>query len=215
MKRFLAPAIIAVAALAAGGIAIAATGSDDRDDTPTAASAQADDDTSTQDSASSSTPGSPPTVNVIETEGLGAVLTDAGGQVLYAADEEADPDVVCTDACEEFWAPVDAGSGTPTGVAGLTGLDVAERPDGSRQVTHDGRRLYTFTLEGPGEATGDGFSDTFDGQLFTWHAVVVDETTAVGTAPVGGAATEGTTAPGDTDVAGTSTAGDIYDYPDN
>jgi predicted lipoprotein with Yx(FWY)xxD motif len=214
MKRFLAPAVIAIAAVAAGGIAIAATGSNDSDDTP-AASAPADDDTSTPDAASASTADSPPTVTVIHIDGLGAVLTDTEGDVLYAADEEvADPDVICTDACEEFWAPLAASSEAPTGVAGVTGLDVAARPDGTQQVTHNGHRLYTFTLDEPGEASGEGFADTFDGQRFTWHAVVIDET-AGDTAPVSGAATEATTAPSDTDVAGTSTADDIYDYPDN
>ena len=44
------------------------------------------------------------------------------------------------------------------------------RPDGSRQVTFDGRLLYRF-LEDPdtGTVTGNGFADTFDGQAFTWH----------------------------------------------
>ena len=37
-------------------------------------------------------------------------------------------------------------------------------------MTFDGRRLYRFADDpGPGEVTGDGFADTFDGTLFTWH----------------------------------------------
>ena len=51
-------------------------------------------------------------VDTTEIDGLGRVLTDADGNVLYASDEEAaDPDVVCTDACAEFWIPVDLVSG--------------------------------------------------------------------------------------------------------
>jgi hypothetical protein len=46
-----------------------------------------------------------------------------------------------------------------------------DRPDGSQQVTLDGAPLYTFTQEGPGEVTGDGASDSFGGEDFTWHAV--------------------------------------------
>jgi predicted lipoprotein with Yx(FWY)xxD motif len=60
---------------------------------------------------------------------------------------------------------------------------VAERPDGTRQVTLDGRRLYTFVQDEPGEVTGDGFSDAFDGQQFTWHVV------SVGSAPSQGGGT--------------------------
>jgi predicted lipoprotein with Yx(FWY)xxD motif len=180
MKRFLAPAIIAVAALAAGGIAIAATGSDDGADS-----------TSTPSSAPDSSSESTPTVNLVQIEGLGPVLTDSEGRVLYTADEEADPDVLCTDACEEFWAPAEAGSAAPTGASGVTDLDVAERPDGTQQTTHEGRRLYTFTLDEPGEAGGEGFSDTFDGQRFTWHAVVVDTDAASATVTDDSAATTG------------------------
>ncbi len=41
------------------------------------------------------------------------------------------------------------------------------------QVTYSGRPLYSFTQEGPGEVTGDGFQDAFGGQQFTWHVVSV------------------------------------------
>lgn len=190
MKRLLAPALIIVAALAASGLALTARGSDDTD----GPSVVAPDGTDSEDAASTST------VNLVQIEGLGAMLADAEGRVLYAADEEAaDPDVLCTDACEEFWEPLAAGSGAPTGAPGVSDLDVAERPDGTAQVTHQGRRLYTFTLDSPGEATGEGFSDTFSDQRFTWHAVVVDQTSG------GGTVTADT--PG--------TAGDLYDLPES
>ena len=45
-------------------------------------------------------------------------------------------------------------------------------------MTYEGHRLYTFTQDSPGKASGNGFSDTFGGQRFTWHAVVVDATSA-------------------------------------
>jgi len=159
MKRFLAPAVITVAA-----ITLAACDSNE-DAASVATEAAAD---------GGASPAPLSTVSVTQIEGFGKVLTDTEGRTLYMADEEADHDVVCTDACEEFWAPFSAGSETPTG-AGVDNLGVAERPDGSTQVTLDGRRLYTFTQESAGEVAGDGLSDTFGDQRFTWHAAVVDE----------------------------------------
>jgi predicted lipoprotein with Yx(FWY)xxD motif len=210
MKRLLAPAIISAAALA-----LAACGSDDGD-SGSAAAANTES-ASAPESPATTSAGSTPTVSVTEIEELGPVLTDGEGRVLYVSDEEAaDPEVVCTDACEEFWAPMEAGSEASTGASGVTGLDVFERPDGTMQVTHDGLRLYTFTLDDPGEATGEGLSDTFDGQRFTWHAVVVEETAATG--PAGSGVPEAGTAAttGSEDTSGATTtpaAGDVYDDP--
>jgi predicted lipoprotein with Yx(FWY)xxD motif len=218
MKRLLAPAIISAAALA-----VAACGTDDGDSGSAAAanavSASAPDSASASDSPASSA-GSTPTVSVTEIEEFGPVLTDAEGQVLYVSDEEAaDPAVVCTDACEEFWAPAEAGSEAPTGAEGVTGLDVFERPDGSMQVTHEGLRLYTFTLDESGEATGEGLSDTFDDQRFTWHVALVDETAATGSADSTASAVPADSTPaaaGSSATSGATTtapsAGDNYDY---
>jgi predicted lipoprotein with Yx(FWY)xxD motif len=185
MKRFLAPAVITVAALS-----LAACGSDD-DDTSSVTTAAAG-------STAASASGSATTVKVTQIEGFGAVLTDAEGHALYMSDEEAaSPDVVCTDACEQFWAPLEASSGSPTGV---DELGVEDRPDGTKQVTYDGHRLYTFTQESAGKVTGDGFSDTFGGQQFTWHVVVTDEAGVTpatgGGTPTGSNQETGTTAPG-------------------
>jgi predicted lipoprotein with Yx(FWY)xxD motif len=106
-------------------------------------------------------------------DGIGDVLVDANGAALYAADEEMNGDVLCADACAATWIPltVPAGDGGPTAAGDLANdLGVAKRPDGSEQVTFDGRRLYSFADDpGPAQVTGDGFSDTFDGTRFTWH----------------------------------------------
>jgi predicted lipoprotein with Yx(FWY)xxD motif len=99
-------------------------------------------------------------------DGVGDVLVDSDGAALYAADEEVGGDVLCTEACAAIWIPLTVPAG-----GDLEGdIGVAERLDGPDQVTFDGRRLYRFAEDpGPGEVTGDGFADTFDGQLFTWH----------------------------------------------
>jgi predicted lipoprotein with Yx(FWY)xxD motif len=162
MKRLLAPVV-----LAAGALTLAACGSDDDGSSPSTSASSAG-------AASTAT-----TVEVVNIDGVGETLADAEGRVLYTADEEAaNPDVVCTDACEQFWHPLTVGSEQPTGGPGVADLGVTERPDGTMQVTYEGHRLYTFTQDSAGKASGDGFADTFGGQRFTWHAVVVDAASA-------------------------------------
>ena len=154
MKRLLiaVAAVVAVAVLAACGGG-AGGGSDSPAAAPSSSSA---------------------TVSVEEIGEEGRVLVDSAGKALYTSEEEAEDDVVCTEACADFWIPLTIDQGAPTGDAVAGALGVAERPDGTRQVTLDGKRLYTFVEDGPGEVTGDGFSDAFDGQQFTWHVVNVD-----------------------------------------
>jgi predicted lipoprotein with Yx(FWY)xxD motif len=151
----------ALAALAvAAALVLAACGGGDGGDAPEPASASGGSDAAE-------------TVSVMNVDGVGDVLVDSGGAALYAADEEMNDDVLCTEACAAIWIPLTAPAGGdgPTADGDLEGdIGIAERPDGPDQVTFDGRRLYRFADDpGPGEVTGDGFSDTFDGQLFTWH----------------------------------------------
>jgi predicted lipoprotein with Yx(FWY)xxD motif len=133
------------------------------------------------DSASPASGNDTATVSVEDLGDAGSVLVDSAGQALYTSDEEADSDVLCTDECTSFWIPLTIDAGAPTGDAVSGELGLAERPDGTRQVTLDGRRLYTFVEDEPGEVTGDGFSDAFGGQQFTWHVVGADGSTEGGT----------------------------------
>jgi predicted lipoprotein with Yx(FWY)xxD motif len=146
--------VVAVLALAACGGA----GYDNSDSSP---AAQSGDETAT--------------VSVEELEDSGRVLVNSAGQALYTADEEADSSVVCTGACTTFWIPLTIDGGAPSGSSLPSELGIVERGDGTRQVTFDGKRLYTFVEDEPGEVTGDGFSDAFDGQQFTWHVASVGD----------------------------------------
>ena len=132
------------------------------------------------DDSSDSSPAAPSgdvtaTVSVEELGDSGRVLVDSAGKALYAADEEADSNVVCTGACTSFWMPLTIDGIAPSGNSLPGKLGVAERRGGTRQVTFDGKRLYTFVEDEPREVTGDGFSDAFDGQQFTWHVVSVGD----------------------------------------
>ena len=72
-----------------------------------------------------------------------------------------------------IWPPLAApSSGQPTAGDGVSGkLGTVKRPDGTRQVTLDGRPLYRFAQDSqPGKATGDNATDSFGGQKFNWHA---------------------------------------------
>jgi predicted lipoprotein with Yx(FWY)xxD motif len=150
------PALVAVLALAACG----GNGYDSSDSSRSPA-AQSGDDTAT--------------VSAEELGNSGRVLVDSAGRALYAADEEADSSVVCTGDCAAFWIPLTIDGGAPSGNSLPSELGVVERGDGTRQVTFAGKRLYTFVQDEPGEVTGDGFSDAFDGQQFTWHVVSVGD----------------------------------------
>ena len=158
MKRLLIAGVVVAAAVAAG-IAIAATSGGGGGGT-TSASGPA-------------TGGA--TVSAKQIGGSGNVLVDSKGRALYANDQEKGM-VLCDGACLSFWKPLTA-SGTPKG-GSLTGkLATIKRPDGGKQVTYNGKLLYTFYLDQPGKVGGDGFDDAFGGKQFTWHVVHAGGTT--------------------------------------
>jgi predicted lipoprotein with Yx(FWY)xxD motif len=113
-------------------------------------------------------------VQTSDVSGVGTVLTDSSGRTLYFADEESGGDIKCVDACLGFWTPAEATGAVPSDIEGLGTMT---RDDtGEKQLTYDGAPLYTFKLDkGPGQATGDDFSDSFSGVSFTWHAASTDE----------------------------------------
>ena len=119
--------------------------------------------------------------------GAGTVLVNAAGQPLYAAEQEANGMVHCNGACNAFWKPLTT-TGTPTAtVPGA--IATITRPDGSKQVTYNGKLLYTFTVDQPGKVAGDNFHDAFGGQKFTWH--VVRQAGAATPAPASGSSSSG------------------------
>ncbi len=102
---------------------------------------------------------------------------DRSGLALYAADQETGGMARCTGACNSFWKPLTISKGSPaaTSIAGTLGT--VTRPDGTRQVTYNGKLLYTFSADRSGKVAGDGFRDAFGGQKFTWHVVHDGNTT--------------------------------------
>jgi predicted lipoprotein with Yx(FWY)xxD motif len=127
---------------------------------------------SSDSSDSAPTAGAKTTIAVKQVDGIGRVLVDSSGKALYTSDVEADGKVRCTGACTSFWIPLTLGSGTPTAAAGVGTPDVVERPDGTKQVTVDGKPLYTFSEDAPDKLEGNGFKDDFNGRHFTWSAAL-------------------------------------------
>jgi predicted lipoprotein with Yx(FWY)xxD motif len=133
--------------------------------------------------SNASPPGTPPagramTVSATQVNGLGSVLVDPSGKVLYTPDQEADGKVRCEGVCNSFWMPLAPGAGFISATSAVTGLGVIHRPDGAKQVTDNGKPLYTFVEDSPGTTRGEGFSDAFGSQHFTWHAVLASGTIA-------------------------------------
>jgi predicted lipoprotein with Yx(FWY)xxD motif len=146
MKRFLIIGIV-VAAAAAAGIALAATNGGSR----AAKSGRA-------------------TVSIMQISGAGKVLVDSSGHALYRNNQEHGAVVLCKAGCVSIWKPLVV-HGRPTGKSLPGKLGTAMRPGGVRQVTYNGKRLYTFTPEKARMVTGDGAKDAFGGHNFSWDVV--------------------------------------------
>ena len=124
------------------------------------------------DEGSSASSASSPDTVAVRTVDNTRVLTDSTGRTLYSADVEKSGRILCTAGCTSFWNPVSASSTQAKTAAANLNLDlgVVKRPGGARQLTFDGKPLYSFTEEGPGQLKGNGFVDDFHGTQFTWMA---------------------------------------------
>jgi predicted lipoprotein with Yx(FWY)xxD motif len=93
------------------------------------------------------------------------ILVDLQGLTLYSLSAETHGRFICKGACLKDWHPLYVRAGVkPTGPVKLGTI---RRPDnGKRQVTFEGRPLYTFDEDvRPGDAKGQGIKD-----VGTWHA---------------------------------------------
>lgn len=86
------------------------------------------------------------------------ILVNSAGLTLYTFANDTSGTSSCTGSCATVWPPLPLGNGTPTGGAGVTGtLATITRSDGTKQVTYNGKPLYTFQGDsGTGAISGDG-----------------------------------------------------------
>jgi predicted lipoprotein with Yx(FWY)xxD motif len=160
MKLYANRAILAIAILPVLAVGLAACGSSNSSDPTTAAA----------------TGGAGSGGNTVATKsisGTGTVLVDSNGAALYSNDMDSGSKIACTDQCLTEWVPLAAppqGNPSSSDSAVQAKLGTVKRPDGSTQVTFGGMPLYTFVEDGPGQLTGNGFSDSFGGTHFVWTA---------------------------------------------
>ncbi len=132
---------------------------------------------STQHPGVNNTAQSGATVSLRSIQGVGKVLVSRTGMTLYSPKQEANGHILCTAACVHFWQPLSLpkGSKSPTKGPGISGkLALVDRPDGTKQVTFDGKPLYQFAEDAsPGDAKGNDFQDSFGGHQFFWQAVTI------------------------------------------
>ncbi len=141
-------AAIATAAVLATGILVAGCGSSGYSSGSTAT-------TATSHAAATAT-----TIATGTVAGLGAVLEDSQGRVLYVFTPDGTAGVTCTGGCAATWPPVMAASGvapTAGGTAKSSLLGTTANPGGGSVITYAGHPLYTYAGDsGPGVASGQG-----------------------------------------------------------
>jgi len=95
--------------------------------------------------------------NVAEKNGL---LADADGKTLYTFDKDAAGKSNCSGGCAVAWPPFIATQPLKDNGA----FTQIVREDGRMQWARDGKPLYFFAGDGPGDAKGDGISGV-------WHVI--------------------------------------------
>lgn len=169
MKRLLIAGGVGAVALVAGiAIAIAATSGGSGGGTKSSGGA----------------PSRGATVSARQIAGSGNVLVDSTGHALYFNDQEKNGMALCDGACLSFWTPLTV-KATPQASTLPGKLGVVTRPDGAKQVTYNGKLLYTFYEDDSGQVGGDGFDDAFGGKQFTWHVAHANGATSSGGRPGG------------------------------
>jgi predicted lipoprotein with Yx(FWY)xxD motif len=160
------------ALLAALAVALAACGGDDDGASGTAAPA-APETTAAQEASGA-------TVAVASSR-LGEILVDAEGRTLYAFTKDKGDQSACSGECATNWPAL---TGTATAGTGAQGslLSTSMQPNGTSQVTYDGRPLYYFAGDAkPGDTNGQGVGDVWF--VLTADGALVQEKAAGGGYP--------------------------------
>ncbi|MBF4597688.1 hypothetical protein ITJ50_11890 [Curtobacterium sp. VKM Ac-2889] len=110
-----------------------------------------------QGDAPATTDSSPSVDATVASTTLGKVVVDGKGMTAYYFDADIKDSGTCTGACAAAWPAIEASTTKPK-VSGITGtVGTIKGVDGGRQITIDGRPIYTFVGDKKaGDVTGQG-----------------------------------------------------------
>ena len=112
---------------------------------------------------------------------LGEILVDAEGRTLYAFTKDKGDQSACSGECATNW-PALTGTATAGTGAQASLLSTSMQPNGTSQVTYDGRPLYYFAGDAkPGDTNGQGVGDVWF--VLTADGALVQEKAAGGGYP--------------------------------
>jgi predicted lipoprotein with Yx(FWY)xxD motif len=143
--------------LLGSAVALLAVGCGSSSTTPTKSSASTPAASGTSSTAATATVG----ISTRTLPGLGAVLVNAQGRILYVFAPDKAKKVTCVGPCASVWPPLALSAGKPA-VSGqakssLVGSD--PNPAGGRVVTYAGSPLYTYVTDtSPGSARGQALN---------------------------------------------------------
>jgi predicted lipoprotein with Yx(FWY)xxD motif len=84
-------------------------------------------------------------VLVVQKSALGYVLAAANGQVLYTYDKDTKGGTpTCTGSCAAIWLPLTGNPVASPATTGLGTLGTVSDANGAKQVTYNGKPLYTY-----------------------------------------------------------------------
>jgi predicted lipoprotein with Yx(FWY)xxD motif len=109
------------------------------------------------DQTSGTAAGSGNVIGTAKTD-LGTILVDSAGKTIYMFEADSNGKSACTGPCLSSWPIVKAPATVPSTVSGVSAkLGTLERPDGARQLTVDGRPVYTYAGDSKaGDTSGQG-----------------------------------------------------------
>jgi predicted lipoprotein with Yx(FWY)xxD motif len=143
--------LTAVAVLALALAVVACGGGDEEPAARQPATERTEDATREREPAGE--PEEPPGTEISASQSqLGPALFDGDDQAIYYFQPEGASEPRCYGSCAAAWPPVlTDGQPTASGAARQRLLGTTQRRDGSIQVTYDGRPLYYYAHEDPGE----------------------------------------------------------------
>jgi predicted lipoprotein with Yx(FWY)xxD motif len=113
-------------------------------------------------------------VLIVQKSALGYVLAAANGQVVYTYDKDTKGGTpTCTGSCAAIWPPL---TGNPVASAADTGLGTlgtVSDASGAKQVTYNGKPLYTFKGAKALYTNGNGVGGV-------WHVIMMSKSNIAG-----------------------------------